>query len=185
MPGPSRFTTLRRPWFIFLCIRNQMPVWLYSMEVRVNGDPSSFLAAVRDAVHRAEPALLTNDFSTMPIRLERDTTRERIVAYLAWSFALLTLLLASLGIYGTLAYDVARRTKEIGVRMALGARRSGVARIILKEIMGVTLAGIAGGLISAGILARYLQTLLFGVSALSISSFAVVPALFAIVAAAA
>src|SRR6185436_10737630 len=109
--------------------------------VRVNGDPSSLLAAVRSAVLRAEPALLANDISTLPARLARDTARERVVAYLSWGFALLTLLLASLGIYGVLAYDVARRTKEIGVRMALGARRTEVTWIVLREAMIVTVAG--------------------------------------------
>jgi len=157
----------------------------YSMDVRVNGDPSSFVSAIRGAVRRAEPSLLANDISTMPTRLARDTSRERVVAYLAWSFAMLTMLLASLGIYGVLAYQVARRTNEIGVRMALGARLWEVTRVILAEVLGVTSTGIVLGLISAAILARYLQSLLFGVSALSVSTFAVVPIVFALVAAAA
>jgi predicted permease len=155
----------------------------YSIEMRVNGNPASFVNVVRSAVRRAEPALLANDISTMPARFARDTARERVVAYLAWSFALLTLLLASLGLYGVLAYEVARRTKEIGVRIALGARRTEVTRLILGEALGVTLAGIVVGLLGAAILARHLQSLLFEVSALSVSAFAIVPILFVIVAA--
>jgi predicted permease len=157
----------------------------YYMEARVNGDPSLFVAAVRDAVRRAEPGLLVNDMTTMPGRLARDTTRERVVAYLSSSFALLTLLLASLGIYGVLSYDVARRTREIGVRAALGAQRSELTLLILGEGIGMTAAGIVVGLAGAAVLARYLQGMLFGVSALSFSSFVMVPLVFLTVAAAA
>jgi predicted permease len=155
----------------------------YYMEARVNGNPSSLVEAVRSAVRRAEPALLPNYISTMPALLARDTARERLVAYLASGFALLTLLLASLGIYGVLAYEVARRTKEIGIRMALGARRAEVMRILLRETLGVTITGLIVGLVCAALLAGYLKTLLFGVSALSISAFLIVPLVFAVVAA--
>jgi predicted permease len=164
--------------------KSDIGIRVYSMEARVNGDPSGFVAAVRNAIRRAEPGLVVNDLSTMPTRLGRDTARERVVAYLSLSFAFLTLLLASLGIYGVLAYNVARRTKEIGVRIALGARRSEVTLLILSEALGVTVAGVVVGLGAAAILSRYLQAMLFGVSALSLSSFAIVPALFAILAAA-
>jgi ABC-type antimicrobial peptide transport system permease subunit len=135
-------------------------------------------------VRRAEPALLENEISTMPTRLARDTARERVVAYLAWSFASLTLLLAGLGIYGVLAYEVARRTKDIGVRIALGARRLEVTRMILGETLGVTVLGLIVGLAGAAVLARYLQGLLFGVSPRTVSTFLVVPVLLALVAAA-
>ena len=170
--------------YLPLHARSDTAMHSYYMEARVNGNPSSFVAAVRSAVRRSEPALLANDISTMPARLARDTARERLVAYLASGFALLTLLLASLGIYGVLAYEVARRTKEIGIRMALGARRAEVARILLRETLGVTVTGVVVGLAGAAILARYLTALLFGVSALSVSAFLIVPLVFAAVAAA-
>ncbi len=144
-----------------------------------------FVAAIRDAVRRAEPGLLVNDMTTMPGRLARDTMRERVVAYLSSSFAVLTLLLASLGIYGVLSCEVTRRTKEIGVRAALGAQRSEVTLLILGEGIGMTAAGLVVGLAGAGVLARYLQGMLFGVSALSFSAFAIVPLVFLAVAAAA
>jgi predicted permease len=171
--------------YLPLHAKSDIGIRSYAMEVRVNGNPSSFVNAVRNAVRRAEPALLANDMSTMRTRLARDTARERLVAYLASSFAFLTLLLASLGLYGVLAYEVARRTKEIGVRIALGARRTEVTRILVHDALGVTVTGVVAGLLGAAILARYLQTLLFGVTALSISAFAVVPVVFAAVAAAA
>jgi predicted permease len=155
----------------------------YYMEARVNGDPSLFVAAVRNAVHGAEPGLFVNDMTTMPGRLVRETIRERVVAYLASSFALLTLLLASLGIYGVLSYDVTRRTREIGVRAALGAQRSELTLLILSEGIGMTVAGVVVGLAGAAVLARYLQGMLFGVSALSFSTFLLVPLVFLAVAA--
>jgi len=170
--------------YLPLHAKSDVGMLAYSMDVRVDGNPSTLVNQVRSAVRRAEPALFINDLSTMPVRLARDTARERVVAYLAWSFASLTLLLAGLGIHGVLAYEVARRTKEIGVRMALGARRTQVTRIILGEALGITVVGLIVGLAGAAILARYLKALLFGVPVLSASSFLVVSALLALVAAA-
>jgi len=159
--------------------KSDIGIRVYSMEVRVSGNPSNYVAVIRNAVRRSEPSLIVNDMSTMPARLARDTVRERVVAYLSLSFALLTLLLASLGLYGVLAYNVTRRTKEIGVRIALGARRTAVLRLVLGEALGVTIAGLVIGLAGAAVLARYLQGMLFGVPALGLRSFAIVPILFA------
>jgi predicted lysophospholipase L1 biosynthesis ABC-type transport system permease subunit len=170
--------------YLPLYAKSDIGMRAYSMDVRVDGDPSSLVNQVRSAVRRAEPGLLENDISTMPVRLARDTSRERVVAYLAWSFASLTLLLAGLGIYGVLTYEVARRTKDIGVRIALGARRMEVTRLILGKTLGVTVLGLIIGLAGAAILARYLQGLLFGVSPGSASTFLIVPVLLALVAAA-
>jgi putative ABC transport system permease protein len=171
--------------YLPLHARSDVAMLNYYMELRVDGDPASFVATTRSAIGRAEPALLGNDISTIQTRLARQTARERVVAYLAWSFAALTLLLASLGIYGVLAYDVARRTKEIGVRVALGARRWEITQTILSETLGVAGTGVVLGLFVAAVLARYLQSLLYEVSAMSLSAFAIVPVVLAVVAAAA
>jgi predicted permease len=162
--------------------KSDIGVRAYSMEARVNDDPAGYVSTVRNAIRRSEPTLIANDMTTVPARLARDTSRERVVAYLSLSFAFLTLLLASLGIYGVLAYNVARRTKEIGVRIALGARRAEVTLLVFGEALAVTAAGVVAGLAVTAIIAKYLQGLLFGVSPLDVSAFAIVPLLFCVLA---
>jgi ABC-type antimicrobial peptide transport system permease subunit len=115
-------------------------------------------------------------------RIERDLSRERVVAYLAFSFGAVTLLLASLGLYGVLSYGVMRRTPEIGVRMALGAQRGQVLRWVFGDSARLMAAGWAAGLIATALGARSLSGLLFGVTPLdSISLLVAVMITFAIV----
>jgi predicted permease len=152
-----------------------------NLDVRVAGDPRQAIAAVRDAIRRAEPGLLLGDVGLMSARLERDLSRERLVAYLALSFGLLTLLLASLGLYGVLSYGVSRRTQEIGVRMALGARRAEVMGSVMAQSTKLTVAGMALGLLGAAAVARYLSGMLFGVAPLDPMTFAAVAGTFALV----
>jgi len=149
-----------------------------NLDVRVAGDPRQAVAGVREAIRRAEPGLLVGDIGLMSARLERDLSRERVVAYLASSFGLLTLLLASLGLYGVLSYGVARRTQEIGVRMALGARRVEVMRSVLGHSVQLTLLGIAIGLAAAAVVTRYLAGMLFGVAPLDPLTFITVSCTF-------
>jgi ABC-type antimicrobial peptide transport system permease subunit len=108
-------------------------------------------------------------------------SRERLVAVLAFSFGALTLLLAALGLYGVLSYGVARRTQEIGVRMALGAKRWEVLGMVLGQSARLAIAGLALGLIAAAASARYISGLLFGVEPFDPATFIVVLATFAIV----
>ena len=155
---------------------------LTNMDVRVGGDVSSAATALREAIRRAEPDLLFDGVSPMSQRLARDLNRERIVAYLAFSFGGLTLLLAALGLYGVLSYGVARRTQEIGVRMALGARRAEVMGLVLGQSARLPVAGIVLGLIGTAAGARYLAGMLFGVTPLDPWTFVAVALTFAVVA---
>jgi len=93
--------------------------------------------------------------------LERDLNRERVVAFLAFSFGLLTLLLASLGLYGVLSYTVARRTGEIGIRMALGAQRGAVLRMILRQVLVIAAVGLAIGLPAVVAASKLVKSFLF------------------------
>jgi predicted permease len=152
-----------------------------NLDVRVSVDAAAMLPVIREAIRRSEPNLLITDVNRMSRRLERDLNRERLVATLAFSFGALTLLLASLGLYGVLSYGVARRTQEIGVRMALGAKRREVMAIVLGQSAKLTIAGIVLGLIAATASVRYLSGMLFGVEPLDPTTFIVVVATFAIV----
>ena len=149
-----------------------------NLDVRVAGDPRRAVAAVREAIRRTEPGLLLGDIGVMSERLARDLSRERVVAYLASSFGLLTLLLASLGLYGVLSYGVARRTQEIGVRMALGARPAEVMRSVLGRSVQLTLLGMAIGLAAAAVVTRCLAGMLFGVAPLDPLTFVTVSCTF-------
>jgi predicted permease len=158
--------------------RNTPPT---NLDVRVAGDPRQAIATIRETIRRSEPELLVSDVGLMSRRLERDLSRERVVAYLAFSFGLLTLLLASLGLYGVLSYGVTRRTQEIGVRMALGARRVEVMGSVLAQSARMTVVGITAGLIGAAAVTRSLSGMLFGVAPLDPMTFLAAAATFALV----
>ncbi|HEY2906255.1 MAG TPA: ABC transporter permease [Vicinamibacterales bacterium] len=152
-----------------------------NLDVRVAGDPRQVIADVRTAIRRSEPGLLLLDVGLMSARVARDLSRERVVAYLAFSFGLLTLFLASLGLYGVLSYGVTRRTQEIGVRMALGARRGEVMASVLRQSLRLTIAGIALGLAGAAAVSRSLSGMLFEVAPLDPMAFVAVGATFVLV----
>jgi predicted permease len=135
------------------------------MAVRVTGDADEALASVRQSIQRTEPGLLLDGIATMTTALRRDVARERIIAYLAFSFAFLALLLACIGLYGVLSYTVARRTHEIGVRMAMGARPDDLMRLVIGDGSRVVAAGLAAGVAAAIGVGRLVTSLLAGVSA--------------------
>ena len=107
--------------------------------------------------------------------------KERVVAFLALAFGALTLLLASLGLYGVLSYGVARRTQEIGVRMALGARRADVLTLVGWQSARLTVVGMTLGLLATWVGARYLSGMLPNVPTLNPATLAVVAVAFAVV----
>jgi predicted permease len=159
---------------------NQQPT-LTNLDVRVAGGLVTVEQALRVAIRQSEPNLVIYDVGAMSRRLERDLTRERIVAFLALGFGSLTLLLAALGLYGVLSYAVARRTREIGVRMALGARRAEVLGLVGGQGARLTIVGLAIGLLATAAASRYLSGLLFGVTPLDPVSFILVTMAFVLV----
>jgi predicted permease len=154
---------------------------LTNLDVRVEMPPAAMEPALRAAIHRAEPNLLVGDVAAMSRRIARDLTRERIVAWLAAVFAAMTLLLAAIGLYGVLSYGVTRRVREIGVRMALGARPVEVIGMIAAESGRLAVAGMTAGLLGTAVLSRSLAGLLFGIGPLDPSTFVLVTAAFAAV----
>jgi predicted permease len=136
----------------------------HAVAVRVAGDANIAVSAVRAAIQRAAPALLLDSVVTMATALDRDIARERLIAYLASSFAFVALLLACIGLYGVLSYTVTRRTQEIGVRMALGARPADLISMVIGDGSRVVVAGIAAGVLAAMMVGRLVTTLLAGVT---------------------
>jgi predicted permease len=138
---------------------------LHTLELRTAGSPLAVAGAVRRAVREQEPRLRVVETSTLDQLIDQKLAREVLVANLAGFFAGLTLLLVILGVYGTVAYSVARRTKEIGIRMALGARRANIAGVVLRHLAIAIAAGLLLGAAVAMIAGRMLTFLLYGVTA--------------------
>jgi len=134
--------------------------------VRTIGDPASFVGSVRRAVAEVDSNLPLSDVKTQIAQADETLVMERLFAKLLSFFGVLAQQLASFGLYGVLAYSVSQRTHEIGIRMALGADRGKVLKMILRQGMTLTLIGIAMGLGGAYVLTKYLESLtsmLFGV----------------------
>jgi predicted permease len=135
------------------------------LTVRTSGDPLSVAAAVRQSVWSVDRSQPVSNIRTMDEVLGEEVAQRRIGMTLLAAFAALALLLASLGIYGVLSYAVAQRTQEIGIRMALGADRKDVLRMVVADGIRLAAAGIAIGLGVSFALTRLMAGLLFGVSA--------------------
>ncbi len=136
------------------------------LAVRTAGDPAALTATVRRTLAAADPELALFDVVAMPQRVERSLERRRTPMLLATSFASVALLLASVGIYGVLAYQVSQRTREIGIRMALGSDAASVLRLVLREGVGLVATGLAIGMIGALALRRVIASELYGITAL-------------------
>jgi predicted permease len=151
-------------------------------ELRTAIEPSALIPTIRNIVNEVDSNLPVYDVRTQSMRIEQLISREKTIAHLSTFFGLLALLLACIGLYGLLAYEVARRTREIGVRVALGAQQRDVVSMVVKEGMVLVFLGALFG-VAAGLgLTRYLRSLLFGVDPLDPITFAAVVALLVIVA---
>jgi len=153
--------------------------------VRTDGDPTSVLPLIRQQVRQLDAALPVSTVRTMQEWVSTNAAPSRLNALLMVAFAVVALLIAAIGIYGVLAYSVNQRTQEIGLRMALGAQRRGVLRLIINEGMKVGALGIAIGLVAAFGLSRSLASLVFGVTVRDPWTYAVVAATLGVVALAA
>ena len=131
---------------------------------RTSGDPAALAGAIRLAVHDVDPGQPVSDLKTMDERIAMSMGPRRSAVTLLSVFAAMALTLAAVGLFGLIRYNVTQRTQEIGVRMALGASRSEVLRMVLGESLRLALLGVAGGLVAAFALTRVLSSLLYGVS---------------------
>jgi putative ABC transport system permease protein len=150
--------------------------------IRTSVDPVSLAAAARNEIHQVDPDQPISDIRTMNDVVGEEAASQRLGMTLLSVFAALALVLAALGIYGVLAYFVVQHTQEIGVRMALGAQRSNILRLVLKKGMTLTLLGIGIGLAVAFALTRLMASLIYGVSATDSLTYAGVALLLTLVA---
>ena len=152
------------PRFVYLPYRQDESLTQLTFYARSAQDGPTAAAAVRQAVQRLDPNLPIFDLKSMEVQLDESLFIERMVAVLSVAFGGLATLLAALGLYGVMSYAVARRTREIGIRMALGAERSRVLWLVLREVAVLAVSGIVGGLFFAIWLTRQVQSQLFGLS---------------------
>jgi predicted permease len=150
--------------------------------VRTNRDAPALMPHIRDIVRRLNDQAGVYNVGTMEQLLANSVSRPRMYATLLGIFAGVAIVLAAVGIYGVIAYAVAQRTREIGVRMALGAQRHEVLALVLRQNVVWILAGLMLGVAGAIATTRYLSTLLYGLTPLDVSTFAMAVALFATVA---
>jgi putative ABC transport system permease protein len=161
----------------------QYPQEANSLLVRSSsGDPLSLVSSIKREIQSIDPDQPVGSVSTMDKNVSTSLVTRRLVMTLLGSFAGLALLLASVGLYGVMALSVTQRMRELGIRMALGAARGHVFRLVLGQGALLIFVGVALGLVGAAIASRALQSLLYGVGALDFSAFAVAVASLILVA---
>jgi predicted permease len=144
-------------------IRQEME-YVRSLEVRTEADPHAVASELRKVIAQVAPNLPIQDIATLSERVNRLLVQERLIAQITACFGLLALLLACIGIYGLISYAVARRTAEMGIRMALGARQASVMWLVLREALILVVIGLGAGTSLIFAAARLVTGLLFGVS---------------------
>jgi ABC-type antimicrobial peptide transport system permease subunit len=136
-----------------------------TFELRTASSPAALVPTVRKTVSDTDSNLPIFGISTQSKRIDELLTQERLIARLGSAFGGLALLLACVGLYGLLSYEVSRRTREIGIRMALGAERADVLRGIAVQGLRITIVGVVAGIAAGAAVTRFLSSLLFGLKA--------------------
>jgi predicted permease len=147
----------------------------YHVARTASSDPASVARDMIRKIHDIDPTMTVFDVQTMPQRMSTSMARQRFSALMLGSFAVFALILAIVGVYGVMSHLVAQGAHDIGVRMALGAERSRILRMVLRQGLELTIAGSVLGLVGAALLTRVMASLLFGVSTTDAATFAAVP----------
>jgi putative ABC transport system permease protein len=174
-PAPEIYQPFsQRPWFaVVLVVRSQNP------EI----ESLSLVPAIRRKVLQVDNHLPVYDVQTMEQRLDRSLSRQRFALLALGTLAAIGLFLSAMGIYSVMAYIVSGRAHEVGIRMAMGARRGNILRLIMRQGMGLVFLGVIGGVLLTTVLTRVIATLLFGVEPIDLPTFVCVVALLTAVAA--
>ncbi|MCC7126502.1 MAG: ABC transporter permease [Acidobacteria bacterium] len=160
----------------------QLAIGLMTLVARTTLQPTALTSSVAAAVREVDPALPLADVASMDDVVAKTLARPRAVSMLLAAFAVIALVLAGVGVYGVMAYVVSQRTKEIGVRMALGATGASVFRMMFTDALRLVVIGIVVGVFAAGWLSRFLTTMLFGVNRFDVVTFVVTAIVLALVA---
>ncbi len=152
-----------------------------TFEVRTAGDPSVLIVSVQDAVRRVDSSVPVVEPTTQVEQTETRFADERLFAFSYSLFGFMAAALAAIGLFGTMSYSVARRTNEMGIRLAIGARRRTVIAMVLRESLGLVLLGILAGVAGAGAAGRLVSSLLFGLAPTDALTFAIVSSLMILV----
>jgi predicted permease len=163
----SKYSDVKReiPPLFFTPHRQDSNIGAMNFYVKTSGDPALMVRSIPAAVRRLDTSLPVEELKTMPQQVRENVFMDRMISTLSASFALLATLLAAIGLYGVLAYSVAQRTREIGVRMALGADSAAVRRMIMRQVGIMVLIGAVIGIGGALALGRGAKSLLFELSA--------------------
>jgi putative ABC transport system permease protein len=154
----------------------------YQVARTSSGDPAAAASAIASAIREVDPTIPVYDVRTMTDRMKDSMARQRFSTIMLGAFAVFALLLAAIGVYGVMSYLVTQGTHDIGVRMALGAQRRNIVWMVVRQGMELTGIGIATGLLGAAALTRVMASLLFGVGATDMVTFAAVPVILASIA---
>jgi predicted permease len=170
------------PRIAFYLPHTQAPSRAVTVVLRSGADPAALMAAAKKEIRDLDPDLPIYSVRTMQQRVDESLARRRFFKLLLALFASLALAVAAIGIYGVMAYLVSQGTREIGIRMALGATERGILGLVVRQGMVLAIAGVAIGMAGALGLTRFLRTLLFGVPATDRVTFIAIPVLLATVA---
>jgi putative ABC transport system permease protein len=152
----------------------QAPDGGMTLVVRSSGDAAAMTSAVREAVRSADATIPVYDVSTMREQVSRSLLAQRLSGSMIAVFAFMALVLATVGVYGLIAYSVAERRHEIGIRLALGARGQDVRRLVVRQGVRLTLTGVLVGLVGAVLVGRAMRSMLFGIGPVHVPTLAAV-----------
>jgi predicted permease len=158
--GPVKFAS---PPVVYVSFAQAPPSALQSMTyaLRTDGDPLNYVAAVRQIVHDSDSRIPVTNFKTQSSEVASQINQEILLARICGAFAFVALIIACVGLYGTLAYAVSRRTREIGIRIAIGARRPSVVWLVVREMCVLAVLGLLISLPIARGLSKFVQSFLF------------------------
>jgi len=152
-----------------------------TLHIRVQGDPQTFAPTVEQAVQELDPNVPVFDVATLTSSMKMGSLFERIAVTFASSFGLLALALAAVGVYGVVAYATRQRTQEIGIRIALGAKRTDILRLVMLQGLRMTLIGLGVGLVASLAATRVLRAALFSVTTTDVVTYAAAAVLLGVV----